>query len=273
MDSDDEDEKETPKGPKFPIQMFISEGNKYMRLLKYDKAIEFFNAALEKEPNNEKCLIGRSKCNIRLAKYSEARKDAESVLEQNRKSCEAKLLIGEVDYFLGDFEKAFLNFYRAHELRPNIEGLKFGHQMCRRAIDNALQPDKPMILDDQDISKLSEVDRDSGQTTEMKIAKDFLTPDVEFVETLLEDDVLESIHPDCEYILAYLKDRQQFWRTQNPSTSKTNAKTTNSETKEGKADDFDSLKGEQEIIQEEITKQTGDMNYDSNVAQQNETDT
>lgn len=226
MDSEDEDEeeKETTKSPKFPLQMYISEGNKYFRLGKLDTAIEFFDTALEREPTNEKCLMGRSKCYMRLAKTSEAKQDAEAALRAYPKSCDAKMLIGEADYFKGDFESAFLTFHRGFVKRKNHEGLKSGHQMCRKAIDNALLPDKPMTFDDQDVEDLARLEDclNNEQVRPGRTGKDQFSADIDFVNTLLGDDLPESVHSHCEFLKNYLRDRQVFWKTQKPNIKKEN---------------------------------------------------
>ena len=220
MDFDDEDEKIAARDPKFPIQMYISEGNQYFRLGKYDLAIELFNKGLEKEPINGKCLIGRSKCYMGLAKFAEAKEDAEQVVKSNPKSCDAKMLIGEADYFLGDFEKAFLTFYRGYRSRTNHDGLRCGHQMCRKAIDNALNPDIPVVIDDEDVGNLLKLKEDLDVDQMISTGQDQYSADVNFINSLLQDDSVELIHEDCEFLKHYLRDRQIFWKTQNPSTSR-----------------------------------------------------
>ncbi|XP_035230828.1 tetratricopeptide repeat protein 25-like [Stegodyphus dumicola] len=223
MDSEDEEEQEGAKGPKFPITMFISEGMKYLRCHMYEKAIDFFNKALEREPSNRKSLLGRGKCYLLQAKYSEAKEDAEAVLKSYPKSCEAKALKGEAEYFLGDFERGFLTFRRGYDARPNFEDLKLGHQMCRKAIDNSLSPDIPLIIDDKDIQSIEVLSKEDEDTEKMRSQpssssrSQIYEDDVSYLKALLSDDSISSIHEDCHQLLDYFKNRQIFWRTHKPN--------------------------------------------------------
>lgn len=244
MDFEDEEEKKAVKGQKFPIQMYISEGNYYFQLGKCDLAIEFFNKGLENELANIKCLIGRSKCYMRLAKYTEAREDAEAVLKSHPNSSDAKMLKGEADYFLGDFEKAFLTFHRGYSFRRNNDGLRCGYQMCEKAIENSLNPDVPIVIDEEDLRNVYELREDVEQPSK----RGQYSADIDFVTSLLKDDsnelikridhskelfqredddskdlfkrTIETVQENCEFVKDYLTDRQMFWHTQNPKTLK-----------------------------------------------------
>lgn len=245
MDFEDEEKKKAMIGKKFPIQMYISEGNYYFKRGKYDLAIEFFNKGLKNEPANTKCLIGRSKCYMRLAKYTEAREDAEAVLKSHPNSSDAKMLKGEADYFLGDFEKAFLTFHRGYSFRKNHDGLRCGYQMCEKAIENALNPDVPIVIDEEDLRAVYELREDVEQPSK----RGQYSADIDFVTSLLQDEsnelmkktdddskelfqredddskdlfkrTIESVQENCEFVKDYLTDRQMFWHTQNPKTLK-----------------------------------------------------
>ncbi|XP_054710059.1 outer dynein arm-docking complex subunit 4-like [Uloborus diversus] len=234
---EDEEETEVKKGPKFSTSMYISQGSTYLHHNRVEKAIACFNTALEKEPNNLRSLIYRSKCYMRMARFQDAYRDAETALRSNSKSCEAKALKGEAEYFLGDFERALLTFRRAERERPNFERFRFGQQMSRRAIDNALQPDDPMTLGDEDTERFQKIDDETVCEQVEPRGHDPLTEDIKTLDEFLSDDCISSVHPICSELKSYLKDRQQFWRTQNPAGTKRASKAINSqEAKRGRAE-------------------------------------
>ncbi|GBM44433.1 Tetratricopeptide repeat protein 25 [Araneus ventricosus] len=227
MDLDEEEEEqEKVKGPKFPLCMYITEGVKYLKLGMFDKAINCFNSALEREPTNEKSLLGRAKCFMNKGMYTEAKDDAEAALRTNPKSPQAKMLQAETEYFLGDFERSFLTCARAHNSRPNYGAFKLGFQSCRRSIDNALRPDVQIFFDDEDVEGVERLL--SGEPLQEEDAKRCddqnqlvsYEDDLQFLKDLLSDKIVESVHPECEYSVEFLEDRQHFWKYQNPKTSK-----------------------------------------------------
>lgn len=222
METDDE----VTRGPKFPIQMYISEAGKYYLIAKYDLAMKLYNTALDREPDNEKCLIGRAMCNMRLTNFEEVKQDAERILNTHPDNCEAKVLIGEAEYFLGDFETSFLTFYRGYAAKKNHYKLKCGHQMSKKAIDNSLNPDSPITFDEEDIQNLRALgeDEESDQPTKYEI-KDQYTPYVDFFSSILEDDSIDDIiRSESMFLKNYLEGRQIFWKAQNPKTSKNSTK-------------------------------------------------
>ncbi|KAF8763528.1 Tetratricopeptide repeat protein 25 like protein [Argiope bruennichi] len=227
MDLDeDEEEKEKAKGPKFPLCMYITEGVKYLKLRLFDKAIDCFETALEREPTNEKSLLGRAKCFMNKAMYTEAKDDAEAALRKNPKSPQAQMLKADAEYFLGDFERSFLTCSRGYDARPNYGEFKLGFQSCRRSIDNALRPDEQIYFDEEDIEGIERLL--SGKYLEEKDGKKFdgsnqlvsYEDDIQFLKNLLSDEIMEQVHPECEYLVEFLEGRQHFWKYQNPKTSK-----------------------------------------------------
>ncbi|GFY63391.1 tetratricopeptide repeat protein 25, partial [Trichonephila inaurata madagascariensis] len=215
FDEDDEDEESRIKKPKCPPFMYITEGVKYFKLRMFDKALQFFNIALEKEPNNAKCLLGKAKCFMVSGMYAEAKEIAEKVLKLNPRSPEAKGLRAEVEFLLGDFERSFVTYSRAHDSRPNYEDFKLGYQMNGRAIENALRP--PIALDREDVKDILKLlrgePREELDSAEYEVSEQLklYDDDIRFLRELLSEEVVKSIHPYCSYLLDYLEGRQKFW--------------------------------------------------------------
>ncbi|GFR19120.1 tetratricopeptide repeat protein 25 [Trichonephila clavata] len=215
FDVDDEDEESGIRKPKCPPFMYITEGVKYFKLRMFDKALQFFNIALEKEPNNAKCLLGKAQCFMVSGMYAEAREIVETVLKLNPRSPEAKSLKGKVEFLLGDFERSFLTYSRAHNSRPNYGDFKLGYQMNGRAIENALRP--PIALDSEDVEDILKLlrgePREELDSTEYKKSPQLklYEDDISLLKELLSEEVVKSIHPCCRYLLKYLEGRQKFW--------------------------------------------------------------
>lgn len=210
MESEETNEDKKPKLLKIPLSVYISEGNKYLKLHLLDKAIASFNAALEQSPGDSKLLKCRAKCYIRQGRYAEAKKDAGSILSSNPKSTEGMMLLAEVYYLLGDLEKSFLMYYNCHEIRPNSKPLKLGYQLCESDIDNALGEDSYLVIDEKAIEDLRTVPIGKYRAISSKktIKEDKYTSDINCVNRWLIDESMKSVHPQCHYLLQYMKSCQ-----------------------------------------------------------------
>ncbi|GFU51796.1 tetratricopeptide repeat protein 25 [Nephila pilipes] len=158
--------------------------------------------------------------------YVEAKEYAEAVLKINPRSPEAKSLKGEAEFFLGDFERSFLTYSRGHNSRPSFGAFKLGYQMNGRAIDNALHPDEPIVFGNEDAEGIEELlsgepleeldDTEYEKSEQPKLYED----DIGILKELLSDEIVQSVHPACSYLLEYLEGRQKFWIYHDPKIHK-----------------------------------------------------
>ncbi|GBM44432.1 Tetratricopeptide repeat protein 25 [Araneus ventricosus] len=227
---DIEDQEVTSKAPKYPVTLHISEGNKLIRLAQYKKAMACFDAGLKDQPNNIRCLLGRTKCLMKLLKYDEAKRNAEKIIKLEPKCAEAYTLLGNIEFTKGNFENSCIYFSSGHRKRPYSVDLRLGHQMCKKAIANSLDSDVPLILDHTDVKEVknilqNKVERQSSKSQRTSNGKKTYNKDLKLIKSLLCDKDFSSVSPMCQDLFDYLKDRRDFWRTHNPCLKKTTVAT------------------------------------------------
>ncbi|GFS44648.1 tetratricopeptide repeat protein 25 [Nephila pilipes] len=219
---DFENETVTKKASKFPITLHISEGNKLIRLFQYKKAMDRFNAGLKTQPNNIRCLLGRAKCLIGLGEYDEARQHAEKIMKLDSKCSEAFSLHGNAEYSKGNFEEGLKSFCTAFQNQPYSIALKLGQQMCKKATDNSINTD--VLLDQTDISEVNKLLKDKTMKLDYRFQGHFrkipFTKDLKLIKSVLKDKDLSSVSAKCQDLYQYLKERREFWRTQNPDLTR-----------------------------------------------------
>ncbi|GIY69272.1 tetratricopeptide repeat protein 25 [Caerostris extrusa] len=206
--------------------MFITEGMGYLKLRLFNKAMQCFNTALEREPTNEASLIGRAKCYMNQGLYLEAKEDAEAVLKVHPKSPMAKVIKAEIEYFLGDFERSFLTYAQAYNARPNYDAFRLGFQVCENSIENALKPREGLHLDENDIEGIEKLlgggpskDADIKEPDSSKKCNVY-EDDIKFLNDRLSDKFIEFLHPQCKDLKEFLEGRQEFWNYEKPKVTK-----------------------------------------------------
>ncbi|XP_055943753.1 uncharacterized protein LOC129974958 [Argiope bruennichi] len=152
-----EDQEVTRKAPKYPITLHISEGNKLSRLAQYEKAISCFDAGLKIQPNNIRCLLGKTKCLMKLCKYEEAKQIAEEIIKLQPRCAEAYTLLGNTEFTKGNFEDGYIAFSSGYRKRPYSLDLRLGYQMCKKALNNSHDSDVPIALDHTDVKEVKNI--------------------------------------------------------------------------------------------------------------------
>lgn len=219
---EDEDGKDSPRKTKFPLTLFISEGNKYLRLFRFDEAISAFERVLHQDPNNIQAHLGKAKCYIKLAKYKEAWYDLQHVIQLNPKCAEAVYLKGATEYLRGNFEESFITYWKGYKLRPSCDDLRKGYEMCKEAIDNSLNAETLLWLTSDDIKGISKMNflfQSSTQKSDIKGTYDttgIFSVHLKLLDDILKDKSLISVHSLCKELFDYLTKRQKFWKMQSP---------------------------------------------------------
>ncbi|CAL1526419.1 unnamed protein product [Lymnaea stagnalis] len=228
------------------------EGEHFVHVKQYEKAIESFTKALEMKGGDKTCLVVRAKCYLMLGNAEKALADAESALEQNedgKKEIRALNMKAEALYQKGDFESALVFYHRGNKLRPELQEFRLGIQKCEEAIDNSIgSPGAVHLEASGDLSyfyKQNEKKQQKGYTkinqqpkkeekkerqrpqenSNSKTTKELLGQlyqDKEYLEKLF-DSLSNNNSRTEEFIkgracdgLEYLNSRSDFWRQQKP---------------------------------------------------------
>ncbi|XP_008328173.1 outer dynein arm-docking complex subunit 4 isoform X2 [Cynoglossus semilaevis] len=104
----------------------------------YKKAIESYTTALTLRPNEKSCLIGRSKCYLKLGQHENALRDAEASLKEDKTFFEGLHQKAEALYHMGEFEFALVFYHRGQKLRPQIQEFRLGIQKSQEAIETSV---------------------------------------------------------------------------------------------------------------------------------------
>ncbi|XP_052237350.1 outer dynein arm-docking complex subunit 4-like [Dreissena polymorpha] len=114
------------------------EGQHFVHVQQFDKAIESFSKALELKPEDQHCLVTRSKCYLQVGNAEASLADAEAALEQNKALIKGLFQKAEALYQKGDFETALMFYHRGHRLRPELQEFRLGIQKSQEAINNSI---------------------------------------------------------------------------------------------------------------------------------------
>ncbi|XP_023329597.1 uncharacterized protein LOC111702216, partial [Eurytemora carolleeae] len=118
-------------------ETYLAQGIFEMRSGTAEKALHYFNKAIDMESEDEVPYIVRSECLRRLEKSDEAKLDAEIALKINKSSTKAVVALGEAMFQLGQFEFALVQFERGLKIRMETT-LKKGAEKCKDAILHSL---------------------------------------------------------------------------------------------------------------------------------------
>lgn len=122
----------------------------------YLDALDYFHAALAKQPDNPPVLNKIGICDLLLQRYREAAKDFEHALKQDRKFAEALNNLGVVEYERKKYGGAIKQYKKAIELSPdsasfysNLGAAHFARKDFERASEAYTQAVRldPMIFE------------------------------------------------------------------------------------------------------------------------------
>ncbi|KAH9524770.1 Tetratricopeptide repeat protein 25 [Bulinus truncatus] len=249
--ADNESDAGTEPGIVGTFETLRDEGEHFVHVKQYEKAIESFTKALDMKPEDKTCLVIRSKCYLMLGNAEKALTDAEAALGQEddgKRDIRALNMKAEALYQKGDFENALVFYHRGNKLRPELQEFRLGIQKCEEAIDNSIgDPVSVQLEATGDLSyfyKQNEKKQQKGYTkvnqpkkeekkerqrpqdsSKSKTTKELLGQlyqDKEFLEKLF-DSLSNNGNKTDDYIkgracdgLEYLNNRSDFWRQQKP---------------------------------------------------------
>ena len=96
----------------------LQSGNEKLSKRNFDGAIQDFNNAIVKNPNNVEALCGRAEAKLYLLNYAEATKDAELAASLDPNCARADVIMGDILFSQKDYLKA-LKFYMDASQLPN----------------------------------------------------------------------------------------------------------------------------------------------------------
>lgn len=196
-----------------PLSMYYSEGVKHHQSGQYDLALKNYEVALQLNPASLKTLLKRCRAYIEIQEYSKAREDAMAALKYASSAffSEACDLKGRCEYLMGDFEEAFLTFYRGKQLCPGSEKLRLGGQLCEEAMRNSMLEQSEKNIGGRDLKiLLKRNDRYSPSI------RDRYSDDKKMFEKLLDDEDMKYVHGICRDGLKFVEKSDKFWRMQKP---------------------------------------------------------
>jgi tetratricopeptide (TPR) repeat protein len=112
----------------------VAEGMKLYRIQEYDRAIDVFTQALEKQPSNLKVLVDRANCYVGMGRSESAMMDVDVVLDHTPDDARAILAKAETYFSMGEFESALVWFQRGNAIRRDIVGFRDGIRKCKSMI-------------------------------------------------------------------------------------------------------------------------------------------
>ncbi|XP_054283506.1 outer dynein arm-docking complex subunit 4-like [Macrosteles quadrilineatus] len=229
-------------------------GSHELRSGDVDIAIGFVNKALELCSTDKNALVARSKCYLLLGEPNLALKDAETALASDKSFVKGILQKAEALYHLGDFEHALMYYHRGLRIRPEMQEFRLGVQKSQEAIENTIGNKvgskltlPPYLEQSRPNSKVSSagpggrpsvassergksaicVDELIKNTASSKKAEKMLlgelNVDKEYLEELLKHPDIKCLHKEmannpiqkyAEEGVAFIKNRQEFWRQQ-----------------------------------------------------------
>lgn len=94
----------------------------------YEDAVEYYDAALQKQPDNEAMLMGKGISLTQLKRYDEALKVFYQLLYVNEHNANALRSIAWCEYMLGDYEKSIDSFSRViDQFAEPVDYINQGH--------------------------------------------------------------------------------------------------------------------------------------------------
>ncbi|XP_067006824.1 outer dynein arm-docking complex subunit 4 isoform X1 [Anabrus simplex] len=233
-------------------KLHCDEAAGHVKVGNYTKALQGYNLALELNPNDKNALVARSKCYLLLGEPQLSLQDAETALKVDKSFIRGIFQKAEALYHLGDFEHSLMYYHRGHRLRPELEGFRLGIQKAQEAIENTIGGKTLAGLDPGNLSIIEEVKGSPSAaptpvaSSEVKRAGSGksrpataairrqarhllgeLCVDKDYLEQLLKHPDIKCLHQEsvghiashAEEGIAFLTNRQEFWRQQKPAAT------------------------------------------------------
>ncbi|XP_072104916.1 outer dynein arm-docking complex subunit 4 isoform X6 [Mobula birostris] len=142
-----EDEENIAAGPICSYLTYKSEGDRLYRRGEYEKAVQSYTLALQREPKNKNCLVARSHCFLLMGNTAAALSDAEASQAESKDFPKGLYRKAESLYAKGEFELALMYYHRGHKLRPDDRLFRLGIQKAQEAIANSVGSPSLVRLD------------------------------------------------------------------------------------------------------------------------------
>ncbi|XP_052744035.1 serine/threonine-protein phosphatase 5 [Bicyclus anynana] len=127
-----------------------NEANEYFKKQNYDRAIEFYSKAIEKNPRNAVYYANRSIANLRLENFGYALSDASLAIGLDKSYTKAYYRRAASYMSLGKYKLALKDFEYVTKVRPNDQDAKMKYNECNKivkkiAFEKAISVDKKEV--------------------------------------------------------------------------------------------------------------------------------
>ncbi|CAK9293909.1 unnamed protein product [Gordionus sp. m RMFG-2023] len=155
---------------------FKNKANLYFKSEDYKHAIEYYDKAIEKNPNNAVYFANRSFAHLKMESYGYALNDATKAIELDNKYLKGYYRRAAANMALGKMKVALKDFETVTKVCPNDKDAKLKYNACNKIV-KALAFQKAIFVD---VPKKSIVD--SVNLSNIEVEKDYKGP------TLKEED-------------------------------------------------------------------------------------
>ncbi|XP_053708345.1 outer dynein arm-docking complex subunit 4 [Synchiropus splendidus] len=239
MESSAEQDNQKPKGV---FSTLLADGNWMLLKGEYQKAVDSYTAALTLKAGDRNCLVGRSKCYLKMGQHENALRDAEASLAGDPSYSEGLYQRAEALYYMGEFEYALLFYHKGRKLRPQIQEFRLGVQKAQEAIENSVGPstvklevkgdlsflekdlDKTLPLTDIEHLMTTKKPKTPKNAKTTKLLLGDLYSDKMYLERLLKDEGLgkgqtrrgQRLQDVIKSGLTYIDTCTEFWNKEKP---------------------------------------------------------
>lgn len=148
-----------PPSPGATVQDLEQRGDELRTEKNYLDALDYYDAALKKQPGISRVHNKKGICNLMLQRYKEARKDLDRAIKADRDNADAFNNLGVVHYSQRDYGKAINRYEKAIKLNPeaasyysNLGAAYFSRKQYEKA---AMNYAKAMELDPDVFERMS----------------------------------------------------------------------------------------------------------------------
>ncbi len=176
----------------------VNDGNRLFYKQKYDEAIEKYNSAEIKKPNDAILYYNRGNAFYKQQSYEQAIKEYQKSLGLTKdKDFKSKILynMGNVYLKLGDFQKAKDSYIQGLKLNPNDEDIKYNLQYALVELNQPQQPQKQKSSSDKSQNQQQQKTKQEQQEQKNYISEQDVQRLIESVNQQQKDKLKEALKP------------------------------------------------------------------------------
>ncbi|XP_028031383.1 serine/threonine-protein phosphatase 5 [Bombyx mandarina] len=137
-----------------------NEANEYFKKQNYDKAIELYSQAIEKNPNSAVLYANRSIANLRLENFGYALGDASKAIALDKGYTKAYYRRAAAHMSLGKYKLALTDFEYVTTVRPYDQDAKLKYSECNKIVKK-IAFEKAISVDKKEVNIADSINLDS----------------------------------------------------------------------------------------------------------------